>query len=161
MQVLADSASTGDIEQTGVTAEFIFLSDGAIDMGLRVGTLGTRFASATWNGDTRETVEGRTVTFDLSGSYIGDDLFLDFSATDSNNHSQFLPTTMVSANDETFSEGIPEGTWFGMSSRMGALRTENTDMIVDFDTFAVIPEPGTLVMVGIAMASLLFFRRKK
>ena len=44
-----------------------------------------------------------------------------------------------------------------------AIRTSNGENRMGFDNFVVtaIPEPGTLVLVGIALGSLLFFRRRR
>jgi hypothetical protein len=153
MLVLADSASASNLEDTGIYAELIFLSNGDIDLGLRTGITGTRFADATWSGDTRATIQGRTITMNLSGTYSGGDLLLDLTASDDNSYSLSLPTETVAASSYS-------GSYFGMGARLAGDGNGTSNMIIDNQSFAVIPEPGTLALVGIALGSLLLFRRK-
>ena len=62
--------------------------------------------------------------------------------------------------------GIASSTVLGNASGIGVYsrfegQTWMADHATQIDSFSVIPEPGTLVLLGIALGSLLIFRRRK
>ncbi|MCC5848550.1 MAG: PEP-CTERM sorting domain-containing protein [Verrucomicrobia bacterium] len=107
----------------------------------------TTLATQTWTGLTSM---GSVFDATLKATYSGANVTFDFTLTDANNHSQTLTETFVAASYD--------GQFFGYGMRGNA--TGGT-MIADFDTFAVIPEPGTLVLVGLSGLALAFSGLRK
>jgi hypothetical protein len=118
-----------------------------ISRGLDVANLATQ----TWTGDI---AQGDVLTFTVVGTFntIADSLLLEFTAT-RGVQSQTLNYTVA---DFSSSVNIA-GNYFGLASRI------NGGVITEADTFSVnvIPEPSTLALLGIALGSLVLFRRRK
>ena len=126
----------------------------AYDIALRTGLSGTRIsgASAAFPGiGINEGLSGTVISMQLNGTYSNGNLILDLQVWDNSNNPQSLSKISVNAADYS-------GTYFGMGARMGS--TSEDSLIIDYGNFAVIPEPGTLMLMGIAFASLLAFRRR-
>ncbi|MCC5846861.1 MAG: PEP-CTERM sorting domain-containing protein [Verrucomicrobia bacterium] len=153
---LADGASESNVNATGITAEFLKNTNtNAYEIALRTGLNGTRVsgASAAFPGiGINDDLTGTVISMQLNGTYDGPNLIMDLLVSDANNNSQTLSNITVDSGDYS-------GTHFGMGARMGS-SVQNELLTIDYHDFAVIPEPGTLALVGIALASLLFFRRK-
>ena len=92
---------------------------------------------------------GDVMQWEVDVSYSGaDDMFVTGTLTRINDGaSQTVSSSALSAS----SYG---GEYFGFGGRYLGPETH-------LDTFAVIPEPGTLMLVGIALGSLLVFRRRR
>ena len=143
----SDSASS---DNTGIAA---LLHRGgsstSFQLRLREGLVGGTDVQQDWTG----AVSAGTI-FDatLKATYSGPDVIVDFTLRDSNNHSQTL--------SETFAAASRDGQFFGFGMR-GNGGGSGQNMIADFDSFAVIPEPGTLVLLGLSGFALAFSGLRK
>lgn len=112
---------------------------------IRQGINGTVLASAAWSGTFPFTV-GTVFTFTGDVTYTGPDVNVSFTLA-SGIHSQVISHTFISptfANDN-----------FGFASRT------TSGLIVDYDTFAIIPEPSTYLLLGLGLGALVILRRKQ
>ncbi len=143
---LADAA-TG--HSTGIAAVLHRGTSNSPVLLFRDGINGTTRTSQAWTGNFGN---GETYTASLKGTYSGTDVTLAFTLTDSDSHSQTLT--------ETFTVASRDGQYFGFGARGNAFAPTSSDLIVDFDTFAVIPEPASLALMGLG-GLLMLGRRSK
>jgi hypothetical protein len=111
--------------------------------------LGEAKTGTPFSGETQEyTIDG-TVAF-----LAGDVLFAEFSIIDPDN-----TTTTIGGN---FVASEMTGDWFGL---VGRNRTTGGALEINAKSFnatqTAIPEPSTLALLGIALGSAFFFRRRK
>jgi|GEM_PF-2520407 len=90
----------------------------------------------------------------VTGTYSGTDLTLDLSISDG------IDTDTL--NTGAFSAASYEGAAMGLRARSGQTTGGGQTVFgttVEYDNFSVIPEPGTLVLTGLALCGLLVSRR--
>ena len=158
MIVLADGSTELNLNGTGITAEFLKNANTEdYEIALRTGLNSSRIsgASAAFPGRSfDDDLSGAVISMQLNGTYSNGSLSLDLQVWDDSNNAQSLSNISVDAADYS-------GNYFGMGARMGSTgTTPENSLIIDYGNFAVIPEPGTLMLMGIAFASLLAFRRR-
>lgn len=129
------------------------------EVNLRVGTMDNTGSFSSQIALTEGDWYYWTSTFELTGTNTWDITSEIFAADDEGNIGSSLLTTsatgLVGPTMNNF------GTVFG-SIGIGENDRNNRDSIrtVDNVTITVVPEPGTLVLVGIALGSLMLFRRR-
>ncbi|MEX2382664.1 MAG: PEP-CTERM sorting domain-containing protein [Opitutales bacterium] len=145
---LVGLASSGTSDSSGIAAVLHRGSGNSPVLLFRDGINGGSNTSQAWTGNF---ATGETYMASLKGTYSGANVTLDFTLTDSDSHSQTL--------SETFTVASRDGQYFGFGARGNA--TGAGDLQIDYDTFSVIPEPGTLALLGIAGLSLVAFGRRR
>ena len=130
--------------------------EGTLYLGEGVRT-GSPFATTTWDnvaGNDDPIARFDRFTFNVDVTFSGVDDMLVTATMTRTGGAGIGQSATVSHLFNNASDYIG-GEYFGFGFRGGnSTRT-------DLESFAVIPEPGTLVLVGIALGSLLLFRRRR
>lgn len=119
---------------------------------IRSGVNGTTVTSAALNGVTATQLIGETLTYTAVLDFVGTDINVDFTlSAPSLTYSQNITGTVAAADHL--------GDNFGFGSR-GRVRNENADFIYEANSFSVIPEPSSALLLGLLGGCGLMRRRR-
>ncbi len=139
---------------TGLGAVLTLNDTNGFVLQLRNGFQGTTIGSGTWNGLTRNQLEGATLSFQMTGTYSGSDLLVDVSVTDD------VTNVTSTIATQTLSAASYAGQWFGFGGRLSRNVSDPViPMVLDYGSFEVIPEPASVGLLAGGLALVLHRRR--
>ncbi len=123
------------------------------------------FATASLSGILASDLIGQRLVYTADIDFVGANINLAFSLAAPNLIPDPVNDPLTSFSQSISSTGTIvadsfTGDNFGFGNR-GRVRNENPGFIFEAQSFAVIPEPSTLVLLGIALGSVVLLRRRK
>ena len=157
--LFSNDTSAGDLDSTGLTVRLRGSSGPDQRLQISEGINGSSLAETSWT-DEHDQLDTDFVELNVDVSFSGtNDMLVEATLTrlqeGRDPGGSAGDSITVSHFFEDNAGDFMDGDYFGFAARL------NDSSTTHLNTFAVIPEPGTLMLVGIALAGLLVFRRRR
>jgi hypothetical protein len=149
LSMFANTGTAGDLNDTGIVVKLL-TQDSASTFQINRGLSNfNQQKEVSWGG---AALGESTFTLESTVSFTATDANISFTLTDADNFSDTMDHTIALTN-------LALGDFHGAAARS---RTNGgTPFTMDVQSFTAIPEPSTLALLGIALGSAFFFRRRR